>query len=39
VLAIIIASIILVAAVPTPAPIHVMVSDLIGMWVTVRGGF
>jgi hypothetical protein len=37
VLAIIIASIILVAAVPTSAPIHVMVSDLIGMWVTVSG--
>ena len=30
-------SVILLAATPTPAPVHVTVKDLVGMWVTVQG--
>jgi hypothetical protein len=32
-----VASAILFAAIPTPAPVHVTLNDLVGMWVTVRG--
>jgi len=32
-----VASAILFAAIPTPAPVCVTVNDLVGMWVTVRG--
>jgi hypothetical protein len=34
---VVIASAILLAAIPTPAPVRVMPNDLVGMWVTVRG--
>ena len=30
-------SVILFAAIPTPAPVRVTMNDLVGMWVTVRG--
>ena len=32
-----VASVILFAATPTPAPVRVTLNDLVGMWVTVRG--
>jgi hypothetical protein len=32
-----VASVILFAAIPTPAPVRVTVNDLVGMWVTVLG--
>jgi len=34
-LAVVVASAILLAAIPTPAPIRVTLNDLVGMWVTV----
>jgi hypothetical protein len=36
-LAVVVASAILLAAIPTPAPIRVTLNDLVGMWVTVGG--
>ena len=33
----VVASVILFAATPTPAPVHVTLNDLVGMWVTVGG--
>jgi hypothetical protein len=33
----VVASVILFAATPTPAPVRVTLNDLVGMWVTVRG--
>ena len=36
-MAIVVASAILLAAIPTPAPIRVTLNDLVGMWVTVSG--
>jgi hypothetical protein len=33
----IVASIILLAATPTPSPARVTLNDLVGMWITVRG--
>jgi hypothetical protein len=36
-LAVVVASAILLAAIPTPAPIRVTLNDLVGMWVTVSG--
>ena len=33
----VVASVILFAATPTPAPVHVTLNDLVGMWVTVAG--
>ena len=32
-----VASVILFAAIPTPAPVRVTPNDLVGMWVTIRG--
>ena len=32
-----VAAVILLAAIPTPAPVRLTLNDLIGMWVTVRG--
>jgi hypothetical protein len=37
-MAVLVASVILFAAIPTPAPVRVRLGDLIGMWTTVRGG-
>jgi hypothetical protein len=34
---VVITSAILLAAIPTPAPVCVTLNDLVGMWVTVRG--
>jgi len=34
---VIVASAILLAAIPTPAPVRVTLKDLVGMWVTVSG--
>lgn len=36
-MAVVVASAILLAAIPTPAPIRVTLNDLVGMWVTVGG--
>ena len=36
-MAIVVASAILLAVIPTPAPIRVTLNDLVGMWVTVSG--
>lgn len=36
-MAAIIASAILFLATPTPAPVHVTLQDLVGMWTTIRG--
>jgi|SRR5215831_11453263 len=33
----VVASVILLAAIPTPAPVRVTLNDLVGMWVTVGG--
>jgi len=33
----VVASIILLAATPTPSPARVTLEDLVGMWITVRG--
>jgi hypothetical protein len=33
----VVASVILLAATPTPSPVRVTLSDLVGMWITVRG--
>lgn len=35
--AVVVASAILLAAIPTPAPVRVTLNDLVGMWVTVDG--
>jgi hypothetical protein len=34
---VVVASAILLAAIPTPAPVRVTLNDLVGMWVTVSG--
>ena len=36
-MAAVVALVILFAATPTPAPVHVTANDLVGMWTTVRG--
>jgi hypothetical protein len=36
-MAVIVVSVILLAATPTPAPVRVTLNDLVGMWVTVSG--
>jgi hypothetical protein len=36
-MAVVVASVILLAAIPTPAPVRVTLNDLVGMWVTVSG--
>ena len=34
---VVVASAILLAAIPTPAPVRVTLNDLVGMWITVSG--
>jgi hypothetical protein len=36
-MAVVLVSAILLAAIPTPAPVRVTLNDLLGMWVTVSG--
>src|SRR5262249_52248732 len=36
-MAALVASAILFAATPTPAPVHVTLGDVFGMWITIRG--
>lgn len=36
-MAVVVVSVILLAAIPTPAPVRVTLNDLIGMWVTLSG--